>query len=342
MRIGIDARFIKRPGGIGRYTDELLKALCALRSPHEFVAVSPDISWYSVAEQLRMPRIIDREQFDLFHFPHWNVPLRVKTPFVLTIHDLLILEHPSRRATTLDPIRYAIKKLGHRVVLKRAIRRARAIIVPSEFVRNDLARHFPSAAAKTVVIYEGMGHEARNMKHETTNGPTLLYVGNAYPHKNLERLIAAFAIVRESVTNAELTIAGYDDYFFRRLPRAPGVEYVPSPSDDHIEKLYAAATVFAIPSLTEGFGLTPLEAMARGVAVASSRGGSLPEVIGDAAEYFNPTNMEEMAAVLVELLRNDERRAELSKRGRAQATKYSWKTTAKKTLAVYETAIKKN
>lgn len=347
MRIGIDARFIKRPGGIGRYTDELLKALRARKSPHEFVALAPDVPWYTVAEQLKMPGIIDRERFDLFHFPHWNVPLRVKTPFVLTIHDLLILDHPTARATTLGPVRYAIKKFGHRHVLASAIRRARAIIVPSAFVRHDLTRRFPGADNKTFIIPEGVQHESRIIKHETSdNIPRILYVGNAYPHKNLIRLLRAFAFVRVAIPTAELTIAGYDDYFFKKIKMdakkiAMGVRFVGSPTDDDLEKLYASTTIFVMPSLTEGFGLPPLEAMARGVAVASSRGGSLPEVLGDAAAYFDPLDEQKMADAMIELLRNDELRHALAECGRARSALYSWQTTADRTLEIYENALAK-
>ena len=371
MRIGIDARFIGRPGGIGRYTEELVRRLSLCAARHEFFVFLRDeglrrlgdwspknvtkrraeIPWYGLAEQIRLPGLIDRAQLDLVHFPHWNVPLRIQTPFVLTIHDLLILEHPTARATTWGPVVYAIKRSGHRAVLSQAIRRARRIIVPSEFVKQSIVVHFPQATARTVVIPEGVSTppplppslEGREKREGEFQKVSILYVGNAYPHKNVERLLSAFAMVRETLPGATLTIAGYDDYFFQRLRQfahkrglAQNVSFIPSPQDDTLEGLYRAAEVLIMPSETEGFGLPPLEAMARGVPVVSSTGGSLPEVLGDAASFFNPHNTAEMASALKKVLTDSAYREILRTRGRERARRYSWEETARNTMEIYE------
>lgn len=363
MIIGIDARFIGRPGGIGRYTEELVRSLALRAARHELVLflrdegfaqlaqwtpanvrkVRAEVPWYTLAEQMRMPGILDRERLDVVHFPHWNVPLRVRTPFVLTIHDLLLLEHPTRRASTLDPIRYAIKSAAHRLVLRSAVQRAQTIIVPSEFVAEQVREYLPRATNKIVVIPEGVHEAPHPHPLPRGEGSRILYVGNAYPHKNLERLLRAFVILRLTHPEAELILAGYDDYFFRRLRDfavrerlVDNVRFIPSPKDDTLEQLYRSAGIFVIPSLTEGFGLTPLEAMARGIPVVSSRGGSLPEALGDAALYADPRDVGDLAAALRRTVEDEPLRQKLINAGREQAAHYSWVRAAQQTLEVYE------
>lgn len=364
MRIGIDARFIGRPGGIGRYSEELVRRLASFEKPDELVLflrddgvrrladftpsnirkVRAEVPWYTAREQVQMPGIICREQLDMMHYPHWNVPLCSHTPFVVTIHDLLLLEHPTRRASTLDPISYAIKSAAHRIVLSSAIHRARRIIVPSEFVRAQVATHFPSAAAKVVVIPEGvnrpMGGQVSNVDSQLFN---ILYVGNAYPHKNLNTLLQAFAEVRRRMPDVTLTIAGYDDYFFRQLRDEShrngldnAIHFIPSPDDATLEGLYAHASVFVIPSRSEGFGLTPLEAMSRGVPVVAARAGSLPEVLGEAAAYASPDSAADFSRVILDLLEKNDKRSAHIDRGRLQAGRFSWDRMAEATRTVYE------
>lgn len=362
MRVGIDARFVGTPGGIGRYTEELIRHLGEIDSENEYVLflrsrgrpqmttlinadrakiVITDVLWYTLAEQLRMPAIIDRERLDLVHFPHWNVPLGVRTPFVLTIHDLILFDHPSRRATTQDPLRYMAKSFGHRIVIRNAVRRARKIISPSEYTKRRILERFHIAEEKIVVIPEGVRQLFAPVPSPQSLVPRVLYVGNAYPHKNLERLLAAFADVRKKIPDAELLIAGNDDYFFKRTSKigGEGVRFIGGPSDEDLENLYASARLFVIPSLVEGFGLTPLEAMARGIPVAASRGGALPEVLGEAAMYFDPERTDEMARVIVEVMTDEGARRELVVRGSQQAARYSWRRAAILTRGVYQATI---
>ena len=111
---------------------------------NRFEKVLADVHWYTLKEQLLMPKLIERQELDLVHYPHWNVPLFSKTPFVVTIHDLILLEDPhSAHATTLDPVRYAIKRAGYHWVLRHAIESSRTIIAVSEFVKESISKHFP-------------------------------------------------------------------------------------------------------------------------------------------------------------------------------------------------------
>ncbi|MEK7189560.1 MAG: glycosyltransferase family 1 protein, partial [Patescibacteria group bacterium] len=333
MRIGIDARFYAEAGGLGRYTRELIGELEKIDAQNEYlIFVTPqggelyqpsnarfkkiivNIRWYSWQEQIWWPLILRRQKIDLTHFLHWNVPLVYRGTFFLTIHDLILLRFPNRRASTLPAVFYWIKYLAHKLVLQSAARRARKIFVPSEFVKNDLIKRLGVAAEKIIVTYEGTGFTCHPrgsgdpasqskcfnlgfpskdcsalgaMLGMTISEPFLLYVGAAYPHKNLERLLEAFAILKNNWTGyLTLVLAGRPDYFYERLKHFACEKYPWLPiiflgevSDAELADLYQNASVFVFPSLSEGFGLPPLEAMAHGAPVLASNTSCLPEIL---------------------------------------------------------------
>jgi glycosyltransferase involved in cell wall biosynthesis len=170
--------------------------------------------------------------------------------------------------------------------------------------------------------------------------PYLLYVGNAYPHKNLEGLIKAYAEIEKEIKNLSLVLVGKEDYFYNRLKQLaknfssniifPG--FVP---DSELAALYQNATAYVFASFYEGFGLPPLEAMAHGLPVVSSSKTCLPEVLGDAALYFNPDDKEDMKNKIKQIIQDEKLRENLRSRGYLQAKKYSWQECAEKTLGVY-------
>ena len=173
----------------------------------------------------------------------------------------------------------------------------------------------------------------------------ILAVGSAYPHKNLDGLLAAFAILRKKFPLLRLALAGRQDIFYDRL-RAKlqnhlreAVQFVMNPSDAQLRGLYEAAALYVFPSHLEGFGLPPLEAMQAGLPVAASNRGSLPEILGDAAVYFPPENTHEMASVIERLLTNKTLRRAVITKGQAQTKRYSWKRMAEETAAVYHAAL---
>ncbi|MGI6374246.1 MAG: glycosyltransferase family 4 protein [Patescibacteria group bacterium] len=323
------------------------------------------VPWYSWQEQLILPWLIWRARLDLIHFPHFNVPILTPTKFIVTIHDLILTYFPSPRASTLSPIKYYFKNLAYRLVIKTAIRRARVIIAVSEFTKQDLIKKFSAPAEKIKVTHEGVADldkdgtkffqqsAAENLAiFKLLNKPFFLYVGSAYPHKNLETLLEIFKLFLAAEPQAQLALVGKSDYFYQRLSRQAeslglwkkGAENNPvvflgQVSDAQLASLYQAARVFIFPSLYEGFGLPPLEAMAYQCPVLSSDQGSLPEVLGEAAVYFNPSNQEESVKKMLAIFHNEAERQELQKRGLKQVAKYDWQRCAMDTWQIYLSVI---
>ncbi|MFA5155426.1 MAG: glycosyltransferase family 1 protein [Patescibacteria group bacterium] len=342
----------------------------------EFVAQGPRIKkvklscgWYSLSEQLIMPYRLWRERLDLVHFPHFNVPILTPVKFVVTIHDLILTHFPTRRATTRGHLLYSLKNAAYRLVIWSALHRAARIITVSEFSRQDIITKFGIASDKIAVTYEGVAHLAKGRDslfvskldsqetlaqyHIPRN--FLLYVGNAYPHKNLETLLRVFSRLHLEQPDLRLVLVGKSDYFYERIRSAarslnlwqqgnlnspvifPG--YVP---DAQLEIFYAEARAYVFPSLYEGFGLPPLEAMAQRCPVVSSNQASLPEVLGDAALYFDPADESDMLAKIKEIMINDALRATLQSRGLVQAKKYDWWQCARETLDIYQSVLSKS
>jgi len=376
MRIGIDARFLGPKGkGLGRYTQKLIENLEKIDSQNQYVIflrkenwdeyepkslrfkkVLADYRWYSLAEQIAMPSKIYREKVDLMHFPHFNVPVFYFGPFVVTIHDLILRRFPTRRASTLNPPIYLLKNFAYRLVIWLAIKRAKKIIAVSNYTKDDILRFFKVKPEKIEVIYEGTTQLAwRNsfvanskiLEKYKIGKPYLLYVGNAYPHKNLERLIEAFKIlIRTYQKNLQLVLVGEEDYFYRRLKKLVSIVFE-SPrekqeiiftdfvSDEELTDLYQNAALYVFSSLCEGFGLPPLEAMAHGIPVVSSCATCLPEVLGDAAVYFDAGSAQDIAEKINNVLGDKSLTEKLIAAGYEQIKKYSWRKMAEEMLETY-------
>jgi glycosyltransferase involved in cell wall biosynthesis len=390
MRIGIDARFYGPVGkGLGRYTqevvDNIIKIASAEGASFDFVIfLSPEnfdefvceqdnvkkvclgIKWYSWQEQIFMPFYIWREKIDLMHFPHFNVPILTPGKFVVTVHDLILTHFPTRRATTLNPIIYRLKTLAYRLVIKSAIKRSKKIITVSEFTKNDIIEQFKIKAEKIAVTYEGVANLAKGrdslfvaklnneeiLKQYNIPSDFLLYVGNAYPHKNLEMLLKVFAKLLERKSDLRLVLVGKEDYFYDHIhdnARSLNIWQkgnINSPvifpgyvSDAQLEILYQEAEAYIFPSLYEGFGLPPLEAMARSCPVISSDRSSLPEILGAAAMYFDPENENDMVEKIWYLLNDNKLRNSLITKGLEQIKKYSWWECANQTLMIYRQVL---
>jgi glycosyltransferase involved in cell wall biosynthesis len=372
MRIGIDARFYGPIGkGLGRYTSELIAHLERIDAENEYVvflrkanldAYEPkaknfrkelaEFPWYGWREQLLYPSWLRKFRLDLMHFPHFNVPLLYRRPFVVTIHDLILLKHPTTRATTLGPLRFRTKFLLYKVVIGRAIRDARAVLVPSEHTKREIEQRFPAANTKTIVTYEACASPFLENRPapgadvhaaQAIPAPFVLYVGNAYPHKNLDRLIRAFAAFRERGHGGHrLVLVGAEDYFYARLRResaaqglADNVVFFGHASDDELAELYRRAQFYVFPSMHEGFGLPPLEAMCHGLPVASSDATCLPEILGDAARYFDPNDERAITGAMEEVAANETLRRDLAARGKERAKGYDWTRCAERTLDAY-------
>lgn len=368
MRIGIDARAYQWTG-LGRYTRHLLENLVALPAAHEYVVFAPrafarDLaalprvvavpvtgSYYSLKEQTTFLMSLLRTRVDLMHFLHFNAPVFYRRPSVVTIHDLTRFFFPAQQSHG------PLHQWAYEEVFRASVVHARRIIAVSEHTRNDLLRFFPTVADRTVVIHEGVAHEhfflheggddARGLLASLCiRKPYLLFVGVWMNHKNISRLLEAFLLIRAQGFRGQLVITGvgrnHDDDvagWVRRLGLTADVRLPGHVADDVLPCLYRHATAFVFPSLYEGFGLPPLEAMACGVPVVASRVSSLPEILGDAAQYVDPLSSEDIARGVRVVLTDAAARAELIHRGLIHAQRYSWQRCARETLRIYDTAL---
>ena len=364
MRIAIDVRKL-HDFGIGTYIRNLLKYLAVIDQEHEYVlfcrpqdredistlgpnfhAVIDRSGHYSLAEQFTIPARLLARQVDLFHAPHYVLPPLVPCRSVVTIHDCIHLMFPQ----------YLPHRLAHvyaRASLWAAARRAERILTVSETSKADILRYCDVPAGRITVIPNaidarfatgpGREHVERTKERYQLDGPFALYVGNIKPHKNLERLIDAFHLLRrQGFEHLKLLIIGDQISKYPRLRRAVDryklhkhVRFLGFVGDDTLAALYRLATVFVFPSLYEGFGLPPLEAMASGTPVVTSNVSSLPEVVGDAAVLVDPYNAEAIADGMRRVLTDPGLCATLHQRGLERARTFSWEVSVRRIHQVY-------
>lgn len=381
MRIGIDARFYGADSkGLGRYTQKLIENLekiylqkdavdddlendqyfVFLRKENfaeyqpknkNFHKVEADYKWYSFSEQIDMPRLLYKYKLDLVHFPHFNVPIFYRKKFIVTIHDLILLHFPTIRGTTLNPVFYWLKFLAYKITIGNAVKKAKKIIAVSNFTRSDILTNYSVSADKVAVTYEA-GSETENYSQENVGKidkygimkPYLLYVGNAYPHKNLEKLVKSWQIFDEKQKGKiKLVLVGKKDYFYNRLReiveenKIRNIIFAGFVLDDDLDAVYKNAIAYIFPSLYEGFGLPPLEAMKNGLPVISSNHKCLREIMGDSAYYFDAQKKEDIVRAIEKIISDENLRQKLTKKGFSQIAKYSWKKMAKETLKIYKT-----
>lgn len=336
MRIGIDCRMINE-AGIGRYIRNLTVNLKKIDKDNEYILFSPDIKWYSLAEQVKIPKLLKSLNLDLMHFPHFNVPIFYQGKFVVTIHDLIHQRFAMQRATTHGPLVYKIKQFGYKKVFQHAIQKSVKILVPSNFVKNQLIQDWGIDSNKIAVTYEAVDDKILKINPKKLSLNYIFYVGNAHPHKNVEGLIKTF--LKLKIRNLKLILAGHDHYFWQRIKdkyRDKNIIYKGYVSDEELVTLYKNARCLVMPSFEEGFGIPLLEAMALSCPVVSSNAGSLPEIGGDAAIYFDPHNQQDMINKISKILSDEDLRKDLIKKGLKRYKLFSWNKLAEKTLEVYE------
>lgn len=373
MRIGIDARMLgPQCGGLGRYVEQLVIGLEQLDRKNEYIVflrkdnwerymptqanvrkVLADIPWYGWREQAQFPAIVKRENIDLMHFPHWNVPLLYQDPFVVTIHDLIMWHYPRGEASTHGPIVYWLKDRAARLVLRSAARRARRIFAVSEYTKHDVHAALGIPLKKIIVTYQApfvdKNLELRKQNPESVltlfpiTKPYALYVGSAYPHKNLERLVDAWKSISKETGGAyQLVLAGKDSVWYQKLIQkirqleSQEIIVTGFVKDDALDALYRDASLYVAPSLYEGYALPALEAISRGIPVVASNRACFPEALGEAALYFDPENTQQMASVILRALHDEAIRLELTTRGREEMRRFAPNELATETLAVYE------
>jgi glycosyltransferase involved in cell wall biosynthesis len=354
--------------GVSRYTHQLVEAVAGQLTtpPSVFLTRAPDglngarirrirapfptPNEYARAawEQTIVPRQVRRIAPDVYHSPNYILPLRLSCPSVVTIHDMAFLDRKLHRLRS---------HLYLSVLATAAVHKAKRIICVSEYTKREMLRRFPSTASKARVIGEGVDPAftpqspraiERFRRRFGLVDPYVLFVGTIEPRKNLPRLIEAFsAAVAGHAFPHRLIIAGgsgWKDEPVRRAYRASAVRerihFAGYLRDDELPAAYAGADVFIYPSLHEGFGLPPLEAMACGTPVITSNVTSLPEVVGEAAVTVNPRDTNALTDALRVLLRDAALRDELSAAGRARAREFTWEDAAARTIGVYEEAAR--
>ena len=353
--------------GIGRYVTNLARALIpqlvvderltVLHHPthpldlptHDALHKHPvDVSPFSLRQQWHIPRLLRRLHADFYHSAYYLMPYRPGVPTLLTLYDLIPVHFPelgSRRA-----------RLFFRLTTARAVRAARHCIAISEATQRDFVTHFrippsgitaiPLAADPAFHLQPASAIEHIRARYDLPEN-FVLYLGSNKPHKNLVRLIEAWSHVAPEAPTTDLVIAGawLDQHPEPRqcaaeLELNDRIRWLGSIANADLPALYAAATAFVFPSLYEGFGLPPLEAMACGTPVACSNTSSLPEVVNDAALTFDPTSVEAIATALLHLLDDAVWRDDLRERGLARAATFSWQRTAVATLAQYRALVR--
>ena len=361
MKIGIDCRFFSSKfTGIGRYTHELvenfIKLNSQLKNPHELILFfnepeykdfhCPDhthkilvnAKHYSIDEQFSFLKKLNAAHLDLVHFPHFNVPVLYSKPYIVTIHDLTLSMFPGQKMTKW------YHRVGYNLTIKNAVKKAKKIIAVSENTKKDLIKMLGVSEQKITVIYNGVTPEFKvipEYKKEKIT-PFLLYAGVWRSHKNLPRLIEAFHLLKSKnseLKDLKLIITGKPDPHYpevKRTVRFLGLENdVKFPglvSEQELIKLYNQAKIFVFPSLYEGFGLPPLEAMSCGTPVAAADSSSIPEICGaNNAVFFDPHDVNSIAETILSLYKNNDLQQKLIKNGLAHAAKFSWETAAKQT-----------
>lgn len=314
-------------------------------------ALPVDAGNYSVQELLAVPRAVTRAQVDLFHAPHYVVSPLVQRPYVVTIHDCIHLRFPEYLPNRMAPL-YA------RVMMRQAARRAARVLTVSHASKQDILNYLHTPAEKVEVVANGLDEAlasppdadalARVADRYQLTTPFVLYAGNIKPHKNVDRLIEAYAVLRRrGMTTVDLVIIGDNLSKYPELRRLvqrfqlhPHVRFLGFVPAETLAALYRLARVFVFPSLYEGFGLPPLEAMAAGTPVVTSNVSSLPEVVGDAALLVDPMDAGAIAEAIARLVTDEALRADLSRKGQARVREFSWDLAARQVHGVYEAALR--
>jgi glycosyltransferase involved in cell wall biosynthesis len=364
MRIGIDARKL-HDYGIGTYVRNLVGQLARQDGESTYVVIcrradAPFIRSlgprfeplieraenYSLLEQVSVPFGLRRTHVDLFHAPHYVVSPLTRCPTVVTIHDCIHLRFPQYLPNRAAAV-YA------RTMMTMAARRAHRILTVSQASKEDILRYLKVPASKIEVIYNALDERlatapspdeiTRVRERLQLTSPFILYAGNIKPHKNVDRLIEAFSILRKRRGgDLKLLIIGDEISKYPNLRRLVHrfqlhkyVRFHGFVSDETLAVLYRLATAFVFPSLYEGFGLPPLEAMAAGTPVITSNVSSLPEVVGDAALLIDPMNAGAIADAMTRVLSDQALRSDLVRRGCERVKTFSWERSVRRTREVY-------
>ena len=352
--------------GIGSYIQNLTSALSGMHTAHAFTMlaspseigrINTPEGWqkeqteygkYSIGEIAFLGRKALASQTELFHEPHYTLPAGLKGRSVVTIHDLIHLKMPQY---------FSVLQRGYAATMMRyAVRNAGAIIADSQRTKDDILEAFRVEEDSVTVVHLGVNPVFRQLEDKNSierfrvshglQKPFVLYVGNVKPHKNIPALLSAFAQVQARTRNLDLVFVGgacLEDGRLAEQARKLGI--IGSVHDLHhvsqsdLVAAYNAAEVVVLPSFYEGFGFPALEAMACGTPVVVSTGGSLPEVVGDAATIIDPSRPDELAEAIRNNLEDFQKRTTMIEKGRKRAACFTWQKTGEKTLMIYEKVL---
>ncbi|MCA9343044.1 glycosyltransferase family 4 protein [Candidatus Saccharibacteria bacterium] len=367
MHIVIDNRI--RRSSTGRYSDRLVEHLQKIDSGNHYtILLSEGDKWkpssknftaleapfaqfsFNPLQQIRFARLLYGLKADLVHFPMNQQPVFYFKKVVTSTLDLTMLQF-TRAGKTPLPIHW-IKMLGYKFLFWYSNKKSAHIITISNYVKLALANRYAFTKDKTTTTYL-----ASELAFKNTSPPKkshkpdkfVLYVGTAFPHKNLINLVKSFELVAEYNEGLNLVLVGKKEYHYEQLEKLVNKSKFSSRiiitgfvDDPVLAWYYKNAAAYVFPSLSEGFGLPGLEAMAHGCPVVSSNATCLPEVYGEAAHYFDPGDVADMAQKISEVLDDKKLRQKLVEKGHKQVNKYSWENMAKQTLEIYEKALKSN
>ncbi len=376
MRIAIDGRKIETPlSGIGRYTKNLLTHISMVDKDNQYIVlqnrdfkekmplaenfrtVIVDYPAYSIRSLFLLHKILHREKIDLFHSPFISAPLFTNCKVILTVHDLIPLKF-ARSFEKGKNLSWLFRKFIFKLILLILTKKAKCIITDSWVSKKALERTGRSLSKKIKVVHPAAEEIFKKISNENKIEETkakfnserklILYLGMIRPHKNLIRLLKALnLLIYEKNQRCYLVIGGgkeTDLFFLKGMAEKLGVSkhvfFTGDLTDNEVVTLINTADVFVFPSLEEGFGLPPLEAMACGTPVITSNVSSLPEVVGDAALLVDPYNVQEIANAIQRLLTDERLKEELIIKGFERVKKFSWEKAARETLNIYKTATK--
>lgn len=375
MRIGIDARTINKYPGVGRYALNLVKHLAKIDNENEYVIFKNNLCSEKLTDKSNFKEIVVdepllsfktlfsfhktvmKEKIDFLHCTYHLSPLSNDIKKIVTVHDLMdiVFEgHFSHQPFLIEQgLKYYFKFATPRTILG-----ADELIVMSEYTKMEILKYFPIVKSDKITViplgaeeyFKPANEEDKNKLRIKYNLPNefLLFVGNTKKYKNVDMLIDAYGEYCKNVFGEPfaLIIAGMKNVAGDKLNKIIAemglenkIKFIGTIDENELPILYSAAKWFIFPSLYEGFGFPPLEAMSCGTPVICSNAASLPEVVGDAGIYFDPRKPEELTKILLDSINDENLRSDLIRKALSQAKKFSCEKTAKETLEVYKNIL---
>jgi glycosyltransferase involved in cell wall biosynthesis len=354
MKVLVDCREIqKNTTGIARFLLSLFKGIKSFDIEHKFLLLGNQYTDFERKEldgyekivveekntfyfdQVTILQVIKEQKIDLFFSPYYKFPVFTKVPVITSIFDVMYL--------VLDEYKNDIKNIYRKNFIKLTYKKVKKVITSSNFAKNEIIEVFNLPNEKIDIVHLSVDEKFKPQpvekikeikeKHGISKN-YILYVGNAKPHKNLNRLLSAWRLIDKKIKKDYiLVLAGVGQKF---CYKDESILIIPFVSEEELPLIYSGATVFVSPSIYEGFGLPPLEAMACGCPVISSNTSSMPEVLGDACLYFNPYDVNQISKTILEILHSETLREKLQKKGFEKVKFYSLEKMVNSLIKIFK------